>query len=109
RLRVGVPSLTVNGAMSARIAGNLNLTLPRIDAEALLLEMPNIAISTGSACASGTSGPSPVLAGLGLGPDEAARGLRMCLGRFTSEDEVEEAADTIISAWSRLAASQSPA
>lgn len=109
RLRAGVPSLTVNGAMSARIAGNLNLTLPRIDAEALLLEMPNIAISTGAACASGTSGPSAVLAGLGLGPDEAARSLRMCLGRFTSEDEVEEAADTIISAWSRLAASQSPA
>jgi cysteine desulfurase len=109
RLRAGVPGLKVNGTMLARITGNLNLTLPKVDAEALLLDMPNIAISTGSACASGMSAPSAVLAGLGLGPDEAARSLRMCLGRFTSEDDVEEAADTIISAWNRLAASQSPA
>jgi cysteine desulfurase len=109
RLNTGIPDLKVNGTMSARIPGNLNLTLPDVDAETLLLEMPEIAISTGSACASGTSEPSAVLAGLGLRPEEAARSLRICLGRFTSEDEVAEAAGVMISAWSRLARGQSPA
>jgi cysteine desulfurase len=109
RLSVGIPDLVVNGSMSRRAAGNLNLSLPAVDAETLLLELPDIAISTGSACASGSDMPSPVLAALGLGPERAARSLRICLGRFTTEDEIEGAGEAIISAWRRLSESQSSA
>lgn len=105
RSREGIPGLVVNGSMSARVAGNLNLTLPALDAEALLLALPGIAMSTGSACASGSDTPSPVLTALGLGPQETARSLRICLGRFTGDDEIHRAADMLVSAWRRLAAS----
>jgi cysteine desulfurase len=107
RLRIGIPGLSVNGSMNARIAGNLNLTVPTVDAEALLLEIPDVAMSAGSACASGSTAPSQVLAAIGLTPNAAARSLRLCLGRFTRDREVERAANAIISAWRRLAAPQS--
>ena len=109
RLSAGIPDLVVNGSMSDRIAGNLNLTLPVVGAETLLLELPDIAISTGSACASGSDAPSAVLAALGLGPEEAARSIRICLGRFNTIDEIEGAAEAIVSAWRQLYESRSPA
>jgi cysteine desulfurase len=104
RLRGEIPGLTVNGSMSARITGNLNLTVPGIDAETLLLKIPDIAISSGSACASGSTAPSTVLTALGLTPEAAARSLRLCLGRFTRDEEIDTAADAIISAWQSRAA-----
>jgi cysteine desulfurase len=109
RLRDGIDGLVVNGSMDARINGNLNLCLPAIDAESLLLELPEIAMSTGSACASGLDAPSQVLSAIGLSSTEVTRSLRLCLGRFTTEEEVKSAADRIISTSERLADSQSQA
>lgn len=108
RLKAGIAGLSVNGSMATRIAGNLNLTLPAVDAETMLLALPDIAMSTGSACASGSNRPSPALAAIGVGPEAAARSLRICLGRFTHEEEIERAGEMIISAWRRLMAAEAP-
>ncbi len=103
KLRQGIPGLVVNGSMTARIAGNLNLTLPGMGAEDFTLTLQNVAISTGSACASGSNEPSSVLAALRLDVDSTARSIRLCLGRFTSAEEVDHAADAMIAAWRKLA------
>lgn len=102
RLRQSIPDLQVNGSMAARVSGNLNITVPRVDAEALMLAVPEVAVSSGSACASGSTAPSPVLRALGLDADAASRSLRICLGRFTTEEETERAGEVIAAAWQAL-------
>lgn len=93
------PGLRVYGTLDARLAGNLNVGWPGIVAQDLLHELRDeVAASTGSACASAGIAPSPVLLALGL-DDEAARGgLRIGLGRGTTEDEVARAAAAILAA-----------
>lgn len=105
RLRGGIPGLVVNGTMTDRVAGNLNLTLPMVDAEDFMLALPNLAISSGSACASGSSAPSTVLTALGRDPEATSRSIRLCLGRFTTADEVSRAAEDMVAAWRNLASS----
>ncbi len=78
----------VNGSMEQRLPGNLNMSFEGVDGEALLANMPEIALSTGSACSSATVEPSHVLRAMGLG--EAARSaVRFGLGRFTTEEEID--------------------
>lgn len=103
KLRAGIPGLAVNGSVTARIAGNLNLILPHIDAEDFTLALTDVAISTGSACASGSNEPSSVLAAIGLDPNAAARSIRLCLGRYTTAEETGHAAEAMIAAWRKLA------
>ena len=90
-LRRAVPELRVNGARDRRIPGNLNLTFPRPAAE-LMRAVPGLCVSTGSACSSAAVEPSYVLRAMGLEPAEAARTLRLGLGRFTSPADVDFAA-----------------
>ena len=105
-LRALVPGLRVNGSLARRLPGNLNVALPGVDAEALLLDLPGLALSTGSACATGQGGPSHVLRAIGL-PDELAHGsLRFGLGRFTGEAEIDRALAMIGAALSRLGPAQ---
>ena len=92
----------MNGWMSRRLSGNLNITLPVVAAAELMLALPEIAMSSGAACASVRPEPSTVLRAIGLSVEETARSLRLGLGRFTTEAEIDEAADTIIRAWRRL-------
>ena len=103
RLAAGIPGLRVNGSLIARVPGNLNFTVPGVEAEAMMLEVPEIALSAGSACASGSPEPSAVLRALGLGSDAASRSLRLCLGRFTTALEVEQAGAALAAAWQKLA------
>ena len=94
--------VAVNGDPARRIPGNLNLSFAGIDSEALMEAMPGLAVSTGSACTSAAVEPSYVLRGIGL-PDELARAsLRIGLGRFTTEDEVDRAVERIVAAVTRL-------
>lgn len=94
--------VAVNGDPERRIPGNLNLSFAGIDSEALMEAMPGLAVSTGSACTSASVEPSYVLRGIGL-PDELARAsLRIGLGRFTSEDEIDRAIEQIVDAVTRL-------
>lgn len=92
----------VNGSRESRIAGNLNLRFPGVDADSLLMMVPQLALSTGSACSSGALGPSEVLLALGLSQEDASQSVRLGLGRMTTEDEIDEAVRLLVGAIGRL-------
>ena len=94
----------VDGTMDARLPGNLNVSLEGVKADAVLLAVPEIALSTGSACTSASVEPSHVLRALGLSTEAALSSLRFGLGRFTTEEEVDWAAGRIAEAVRRLRA-----
>ena len=98
RLEAGIPGLLRNGPGpgAERLPGNLNVAVPGVEADKLLLALPEVALSTGSACSSAKPEPSHVLAALGLEPALARASLRLGLGRHTTEAEVERAADRIV-------------
>jgi cysteine desulfurase len=97
-----VPGLWLNGDPEHRLPGSLNLSFPGLTAPELIEACPSVAMSTGSACTSAAVEPSYVLRALGL-PDQVANGsIRLGLGRFTTEAEVDFAADAIASAALRL-------
>jgi len=86
---------TLNGSADARWHGNLNLRLPGMDVSRLLSECRNIAFSAGSACASGSGRPSHVLRALGLSDRDSKSAIRIGFGRYTGDDELEQAAAAI--------------
>ncbi len=99
QLSATLPNLRVNGSMAGRHPGNLNIRIPGIDAELLLAAArPRLAAATGSACTSGLTEPSHVLTAMGLSATEASESIRLSLGRFTDDAEVDEAASAIIHA-----------
>ena len=91
-----VEGARVNGSLEHRLAGNLNVMFAGIDADALLMKMPDVAVSTGSACSSATVEPSHVLRAIGLSAREAKASVRFGLGRWTTEEEVDYVADLVI-------------
>ena len=96
QLREAVPGIEVNGTLGARHPGNLNLRFPGIDASVLLQNLhPHVAASTGSACTSGQPEPSHVLRAIGLTTAEANASIRLSLGRFTTEGEIDRVAGHI--------------
>jgi len=97
-LRAALPEVRVNANMEARIAGNLNLTFPVVTAAELMARVPDLCVSSGSACSSAELEPSYVLSALGLSPEEAARSLRIGIGRFTSAADVDFAAAALAAA-----------
>ena len=90
-------------AVENRLPGNSSLTFPGIDAEALIVNAPELAISTGSACTSGAPEPSHVLLSIGLNREEASGTIRIGVGRYNTEEEMSRAADSIAEAFERLA------
>jgi cysteine desulfurase len=98
RLLAELPGIAVNGSMAARIPGNLNLTFPETTAADLMGRVPDLCVSTGSACSSATIEPSYVLRALGLSDEAAGRTLRIGLGRFTSPADIEYAAAALAAA-----------
>jgi len=101
RLRAGLEGVHLNGDSERRLAGNLNVAFEGVDGARLLLALPRLAVSLGSACASSHPGPSPVLTALGLSDDLAGASLRFGLGRETSPEEIEQAAAWVIEAVKR--------
>jgi cysteine desulfurase len=85
-----------------RLTHNLNIALPGLDGETVMLRMPDIAVSSGAACSATDPEPSHVLRALGMTPDQARCTLRIGLGRFTTAEEVEEAGDQLIAAANGL-------
>ena len=87
----GVPGTAVNGARSARVPNTTNIGFDRVEAESLLiaLDLEGIAVSTGSACSSGTLEPSHVLRAMGLPTHRTQNSLRFSLGMFSTEEEVD--------------------
>lgn len=93
-LRNGPFPVTLNGPTGAqRHSGNVNVQFTGFDAHAILGTLqPRLAASTGSACTSGTPEPSHVLRALGLSDVESESSIRFSFGRFTTDEEIEEAA-----------------
>src|SRR3954452_2530665 len=92
-----VPGTAVNGAPDARVPNTTNISFDRIEAESLLiaLDLEGIAVSTGSACSSGTLEPSHVLRAMGLPTHRTQNALRFSLGLFSTEDEVTRVVDVL--------------
>jgi cysteine desulfurase len=101
-LQQAVPTLTVNGSMDHRLPGNLNICIPGIEAEDLIALLPDVALSTGSACASQAQTPSHVLLALGLSHRDANSSVRVSIGRGTTKEDVEYAAARIVEAVAEL-------
>ena len=102
RLEEGLDGVHVNGSMERRLAGNLNVSFERVDGDALLLALPDLAISTGSACNSHEGGGSHVLQAIGVPAELVQSATRFGLGRFTTEEEVEYAARRVVEAVRKL-------
>jgi cysteine desulfurase len=96
-----LPGLRRNGPADG-LPGNLNLSIEGIEGEALLMALPEIAISSGSACTSAKAQPSHVLRAIGLSLAQSLASLRFGLGRFTTEAEVDRAAARVIEQVRRL-------
>jgi cysteine desulfurase len=86
-----VPGTVVNGALSPRVPNTTNISFDRIEAESLLiaLDLEGIAVSTGSACSSGTLEPSHVLKAMGFPPHRTQNSIRFSLGAATSKADVD--------------------
>ncbi len=97
-----VQDVNRNGAFSRRLAGNSSLRFDCVDAEALIANLPEFALSTGSACTSGALEPSHVLTAIGLSRDAAYNTVRIGIGRFTMEQELEYAAARIAQVVERI-------
>jgi cysteine desulfurase len=103
-LRSELPEVWLNGVPERRLPGNLSVAFPGVEAEALLLALPELALSTGSACTSARREPSHVLRALGMPHVLALGTIRIGLGRTTSEADVDEAARLIAAQVRRLRA-----
>jgi cysteine desulfurase len=101
-----IPGMRLNGSGEQRVAGNLNIGFPGIDAEKLLEACATVAASTGSACSSASIEPSYVLRALGLDAAAARASFRLCVGRFTTVPEIDFAADALVAAFERLGAAE---
>lgn len=94
--------LTVNGRKAPRLPNTLSVNFPEVAAVDMLARLPELCLSTGSACHSGVPGMSPTLAAMGLEPDVARGTVRISVGWFTSEEEIDRAASLLIGAWESL-------
>ena len=102
RIMSALPDTRLNGSMAHRLPHNLNLTFPGVDAQELLAGVPELALSTGSACSSAAVEPSYVLAALGLSDADARATIRFAFGRPTTAEEAMRAADRLASAVKSL-------
>ena len=97
-----MPGLRLNGHAERRLPGALNISVADVDGEALLLSLPEFALSTGSACTSASLEPSHVLRALGLPDALAHSSLRISLGRFSTAAEVDWFSERLREVVSRL-------
>lgn len=86
-----IDKITINGDLSNRLFNTSSITFEKVEAESLLfaLDMKGIAVSAGSACASSTLSPSHVLEAIALSGNTAKSTLRISLGRFTTEEDID--------------------
>lgn len=102
RLQEELDEIYLNGHPTDRLPGNLNVSFAFVEGEALMMGISDVAVSSGSACTSASLEPSYVLRALGVGDDLAHTSIRFGMGRFTTEEEVDFAAEKVIAAVKRL-------
>lgn len=98
----GMEEVHLNGHKDQRVPGNLNISFAFVEGESLIMALKDLAISSGSACTSASLEPSYVLRALGLNDEMAHSSLRISMGRFTTEEEVDYAVEKIIHAVTKL-------
>jgi cysteine desulfurase len=99
-----IPGVLLNGHPTERLAGTLNVAFPGVEGESLLFALPELALSSGSACSSDSDEPSYVLRALGRDVQTAQGSLRFSLGRFTTPAEIDAAAAAVAREVARLRA-----
>jgi cysteine desulfurase len=92
----------LNGSLSHRVAGNLNVSFAFVEGESLIMALKDLAVSSGSACTSASLEPSYVLRALGLDDELAHSSIRFSIGRFTTEEEIDHAVSIIRDAVIKL-------
>jgi cysteine desulfurase len=97
-----VEEVYLNGDQEQRYPGNVNLSFAYVEGESMILAIKDLAVSSGSACTSASLEPSYVLRALGLDDELAHTSIRFGIGRFTTEEEIDYAADMIISKVNNL-------
>ncbi len=99
-----VPNVVFNGDRSNRLPNIANISFLGVEGEGLLinLDMHGIAVSTGSACSSGSLEPSPVIRALGRGDDDARSAIRFSLGRLTSIEDIDRVIEVLPAAVENL-------
>jgi len=104
RLMNEIPNAHINGSLSHRLPGNVNVTIPNADGELLLimLDQRGICASSGSACASGSIDPSHVLLSLGLSHELAHSSLRLSLDASNTLEEVDFVVDQLVEITKKL-------
>ncbi len=94
-LRSGLEHVRVNGSLERRLPHNLHVSFEGIEGEALLMALGDLAVSTGSACSSGSQAPSHVLQGIGAVGPGAGASIRFGLGRWTTDAEIDFAIERV--------------
>ena len=95
-LQAKLSDLVINGDLEHRIPGNLNISFAYVEGESLMMGIKGLSVSSGSACTSASLEPSYVLRALGVEEDMAHTSLRIGLGRFTTEQEIDTAVDELV-------------
>ena len=97
-----IPEIRINGHIEQRIPHNLNISFQFVEGESLLMGIKGVAVSSGSACTSASLEPSYVLRALGLSDEVAHSSIRFSLGRFSTEADVDAAAERVRATVERL-------
>ena len=97
-----IPAMSVNGDLEQRVPGNLNVSFGYVEGESLMLALRDLEISSGSACTSASLEPSYVLHALGLSDELAHSSVRITVGRFSTEEEIDYAVAVIKKAVAKL-------
>ncbi len=112
KLQAGIVSqldgVVINGASKQRLPHNLSASFAGLEAQAIMMEMREVAVSSGSACTTASPQPSHVLRALGIGEELAHATLRFGLGRFTTEAEIDFAIEQVVHAVKTLRARSVP-
>lgn len=98
----GMEEIYLNGSADQRYIGNMNVSFNYVEGESLLMSLKDLAVSSGSACTSASLEPSYVLRALGLNDEMAHSSIRFSIGRFTTEQDIDEAVAEIRTAVDKL-------
>ncbi len=97
-----IEAVYINGDLDQRVPGNLNVSFAYVEGESLIMALKDLAVSSGSACTSASLEPSYVLRALGLNDELAHSSIRLSMGRFTTEEEIDYAVKLIRDSIGRL-------